>query len=72
MCPGTKIIAVSTYDDPSVVQCMLEAGAAGYVLKQNASRELIDAIRAVAAGTPIPDRAMHRIPEPFEHAGSQG
>ena len=46
-CPGTRIIAVSRYDDPSVVQGMLAAGAVGYVLKQDATRDLIDTIRSV-------------------------
>lgn len=70
-CPDTKIIAVSRYDDPGIVQGMLAAGAAGYVLKQNAPRELIDAIRAVAAGRRIADRPRHRTPEPFVHPGTR-
>jgi DNA-binding NarL/FixJ family response regulator len=70
VCPETRIIAVSRYDDPSVVQGMLAAGATGYVLKQNAPRELIDAIRAVAAGGQFFDRAMQHTPEPDIQAGS--
>jgi len=46
------------------------AGAAGYVLKQNAPRELIDTIRAVAAGRQILEPTMHRTPEPLVHAGT--
>ena len=69
-CPGTRIIAVSRYDDPGVVRSMLDAGAAGYVLKQHAPRELIDAIRAVAEGRPVPGRTLPRVPEPSLHADS--
>ena len=56
--PDTRIIALSRYDDPSVVRGMLDAGATGYVLKQHAARELINAIRAVAAGQQIPDSTI--------------
>ena len=70
VCPDTRIIAVSRYDDPSVVQGMLAAGAAGYVLKQNAPHQLIDAIRAVAAGGQFLDRAMHHTPEPVVPVGT--
>ena len=49
-CPLVKIIAVSRHDDPSIVRAMWEAGAAAYVQKQTAARDLVDAIRAVAKG----------------------
>ncbi len=70
VCPDTRIIALSRYDDSSVVQGMLAAGAAGYVLKQNAPHELIDAIRAVSAGGQFLDRTMRHTPEPAVQAGS--
>jgi two-component system response regulator NreC len=37
---------------------MFAAGAAGYVLKQSASSELLQAIRTVAAGTAFIDAAL--------------
>jgi DNA-binding NarL/FixJ family response regulator len=64
VCPDTRIIAVSRYDDASVVQGMLGAGAVGYVLKQNAARELAEAIRLVAAGGQFLDDALHSAPVP--------
>jgi DNA-binding NarL/FixJ family response regulator len=67
VCPGTKIIALSRYDDPSVVRGMLDAGAVGYVLKQNASGDLIHAIRAVAAGKMILPSEKPRTPQPVAH-----
>lgn len=47
--PGTKIIALSMHSDRRYVTEMLKAGAAGYVLKQGAFRELASAIGAVLA-----------------------
>jgi CheY-like chemotaxis protein len=57
-CPGVKVIALTRHHDSSFVRRLLEAGAAGYVLKQSASTELMRAIRAVAAGERYIDHAM--------------
>jgi DNA-binding NarL/FixJ family response regulator len=46
----TNILALSTYDDPVYVQGMLEAGAAGYVLKGEAPEKIVEAVRAAARG----------------------
>src|SRR5512146_1846408 len=48
--PETRVIMVSMHSSPEYVRRALEAGAAGYLVKRSASRELIDAIRAVHAG----------------------
>jgi DNA-binding NarL/FixJ family response regulator len=48
--PGTKVIALSMHADRRYVYAMLKAGAAGYLLKNAASDELIHAVRTVAAG----------------------
>jgi two-component system response regulator NreC len=48
-CPKTKVLALTVHEDRSYVHALLEAGAAGYVLKRAAAEELIGAIRAVAA-----------------------
>lgn len=48
--PNTRVIALSMHADQTYVRAMLAAGAKAYVLKKSASDELIDAIRAVAAG----------------------
>jgi DNA-binding NarL/FixJ family response regulator len=47
--PRTKVIALSTHMDRLHVAEMLRAGAAGYVLKQGAFRELALAVAAVQA-----------------------
>ena len=56
--PQTAIVALTRYDDESYVQEFMAAGALGYVLKQSAARELIDAVRAVARGTRYLDPAL--------------
>ena len=48
--PGAKIIALSMYSDKRFVVGMLQAGAAGFLLKDCASQDLARAINAVAAG----------------------
>jgi DNA-binding NarL/FixJ family response regulator len=48
--PDTAIVALSRYSDDAYVKELLAAGAAGYVLKQSASTELLSAIRAAAGG----------------------
>jgi DNA-binding NarL/FixJ family response regulator len=47
---STNILALSLYKDVSRIQSMIDAGATGYVLKDDAYEELIPAIRAVASG----------------------
>ena len=47
---GTRVLCLSVHREGSVVGAMLEAGAHGYVLKTSAGRELVEAVRAVAAG----------------------
>lgn len=51
--PQIAVLIFSAYDDEQFVLRLLEAGAAGYLLKTIRSRELIDAIRAVHAGEAV-------------------
>jgi len=48
--PTTAVLILSAYDNDQYVFALLEAGAAGYLLKNVRGRDLIDAIRAVHAG----------------------
>ncbi len=48
--PHTKIIFLSQYDDPEVTRGVLHTGALGYVLKTDAAKELVIALRAVLRG----------------------
>ena len=51
--PATAVLILSAYDDDQFVFSLLEAGAAGYLLKSIRGRELIDAVRAVYAGESV-------------------
>ena len=48
--PGTAIVVLTMQNDPRAARDLLRAGAAGYVLKQAAERQLTEAIRAAAGG----------------------
>ena len=48
--PGTAVIILTRHGDDAYLQELLRAGAAGYVLKQSPATELLQAVRAVAAG----------------------
>lgn len=48
--PEAKILVLSMQDDPSYVREAFGVGAAGYVLKEAADAEVIDAVRHVSAG----------------------
>jgi two-component system response regulator NreC len=48
--PEARILALTMHDDEGYLRAVLEAGGAGYVLKQAADTELLSAIRAVWRG----------------------
>ncbi len=48
--PDRKVLVLTVHEDKGYLRLLLEAGAAGYVLKRAAAAELIQAIRAVAGG----------------------
>jgi len=52
-CPETAVLILSAYDDDQFVFSLIEAGAAGYLLKSVHGRDLVAAIRAVRSGEPV-------------------
>jgi DNA-binding NarL/FixJ family response regulator len=52
-CPAVAVLVLSAYDDDQFVFGLLEAGAAGYLLKSVRGQEIVDAIRAVHAGESV-------------------
>lgn len=48
--PEVRVVILSMYSTVEHVFRALEAGAAGYVLKESAAQEIIEAVRAVCAG----------------------
>lgn len=52
-CPETAILVLSAYDDEPYLIALLEAGAAGFLLKNVHGQELVNAIRSVARGEAV-------------------
>jgi two-component system, NarL family, response regulator NreC len=48
--PATAIVVLTMQEDPAFAREALRAGATGYVLKQAAGTELVQAVRAAAGG----------------------
>jgi len=48
--PETKVLVLSMQDDPSYVREAFDAGATGYVLKEAADVEVVQAVREIAGG----------------------
>ena len=53
LCPDVTVLILTAYDDDQFIFSLLEAGAAGYLLKSVRGHELIDAVRAVHAGESV-------------------
>lgn len=50
ICPQTRVVTLSMYHTGEYVQRAVEAGAFGYVLKDSAGNELVEAVRSLHAG----------------------
>ena len=77
--PNTAVLILTAYDDDQYVFALLEAGAAGYLLKDVPSAEVVRAVRAVHAGEPvlhpaIARKVLARFAEPAKspHAAHDG
>ena len=71
------ILVLSMHDEGLYAERAIQAGAMGYVMKQEASRTVLDAVRAVLSGKRyisghvgevLGDQAMDSNDEQFEHA----
>jgi DNA-binding NarL/FixJ family response regulator len=49
--PRTRILVFSMHSDPIIVSRALKAGAAGYILKDTSSKDLLEAFEKVRAGS---------------------
>ena len=58
--PGTAVLVLTAYDNDQYIFALLEAGAAGYLLKDVHAEELIKAVRAVHAGESVLHPAIAR------------
>jgi DNA-binding NarL/FixJ family response regulator len=65
--PRTAVVILTTFADRARITRALDAGAAGYLLKDAEPSELIDGIRAAAAGsTPVSPRVATRLATPVD------
>ena len=67
--PETPVLILSQYDEALYIQRALRAGASGYVTKEQATEEVLSAIRAVLAGdtylsSNISQRVLQKIVGP--------
>jgi DNA-binding NarL/FixJ family response regulator len=58
--PGTKVLILSRYCHPQFVKGALDAGAAGFVLKQRVLEDLEEAIHAVGEGQQFISEGVER------------
>ncbi len=76
--PAVRVLILSQYDDEEyVVEALSEAGAAGYMIKDDPSSELLAAVRAVHSGRrylspAIAPVVLARLKRPAEATGSRG
>jgi DNA-binding NarL/FixJ family response regulator len=68
--PATAVLILTDYDNDQYIVALLEAGAAGYLLKNVSGADLVNAIHAVHAGESVLHPAIaHKI---FSRLGSNG
>ncbi|MFB0559291.1 MAG: response regulator [Dehalococcoidales bacterium] len=71
--PAISVLILTAYDNDQYIFAILEAGAAGYLLKNVRGRELVEAIRAVHAGESVlyptvARRVISQVVSPFSSA----
>lgn len=68
--PRTKVLILSSYNDGHHFRQAVEAGVAGYVIKETAGDNLLEAIRAAASGSAFfsPSMLKHLVKPPEEGA----
>ena len=60
MCPACQVLALTVHDDKHYFMEMLAAGASGYLTKQAAADELVEALDAIAQGNVYLQPALAR------------
>jgi len=67
-----RVLVLTTIDTDAAIVHAVKAGAAGYLLKDIPAEELIDAVRAVAAGRYVLESAMAaRVARVTQHAAER-
>lgn len=60
LCPTCLVLALTVHDDKQYFMQMLAAGASGYITKQAAADELVEAIHTIASGNVYLQPALAR------------
>jgi DNA-binding NarL/FixJ family response regulator len=58
--PSTRVVALTAHEEQPYVLAMLQAGASGYLSKSSRGREVVQAVRAAAAGETVFSAAIAR------------
>lgn len=67
-CPATKVVMLSVASDADSIYRAFQAGAAGYLLKSSAGREVVQAVRAVHLGKRyLSDQVTDAVVEGYGH-----
>lgn len=74
--PSTRVLVLTTYDTDTDILHAVEAGAAGYLLKDTPHAELLEGIRSAARGEtvlapPVAARLMSRLRTPAPAPAAQ-
>jgi len=74
--PSTSVLVLTAYDDDQYIYALLDAGAAGYLLKNVRGDELAQAVRAVAEGESvlhpaIASKVFKRYTSPGQASGQE-
>ena len=72
--PGTRVVVLTMQDAPALAREALRSGALGYVLKESANSELVQAIRLAAEGRTYlnPELGARLAAEPPGSRGPSG
>ena len=66
--PSTHVLAVTVHDEEEYVLHMVKAGAAGYLVKDSAAKDLLDAVQALHRGQSyFGPRASSVLAEQYRH-----
>jgi two-component system response regulator NreC len=73
LCPECLILALTVHDDKQYLMQMLAAGASGYITKQAAADDLVEAIHTIASGNVYLQPALARwLLEDYQRLARQG
>ena len=62
--PAARIVMLTAHGDRAQIRDALQAGAAGYLLKDTPADDVVRAVQAVHAGVTVPGTADQAAPEP--------